>query len=73
MNLLQKLTPEALAKLDQEAKKYPNTIELLKRELAEEENHFLNLKFNTVLTFIRCTDISLDIREIMKLFKDEEV
>lgn len=73
MNLLQKLTPEALAKLDQEAKEYPNTIELLKRELSEEENHFLNLKFNTVLTFIRCTDISLDIREIMKLFKDEEV
>jgi hypothetical protein len=67
MNLLKKLSPEALAKLDQEAIEFPATVAKLKNELMQ-INHVFEIRLDVVLTLVRCTDISFNIKDINNLF-----
>lgn len=67
MNLLQKLSPQALAKLDQEALEFPATVARLKNQLME-VNHVFEIRLDVALTLVRCTDVSFNIRDINNLF-----
>lgn len=67
-NLLEKLQPEFLQKLDEEAKTYPNTIEDLKKTLAK--YYFVT---EVPLGYIcqLCSHLNIDVKllEIFNLFQ----
>jgi len=67
MNLLQRLNPEALAKIDQEALEFPGTVAILKNQLLEVD-HVLDLKFETVLLLTYSLQIELNYTTINELF-----
>jgi len=67
MNLLQRLNPEALAKIDQEALEFPGTVAILKNQLLEVD-HVLDLKFETVLLLTYSLQIKLNYTTINELF-----
>jgi len=67
MNLLQRLNPEALAKLDQEALEFPATVAILKNQLLEVD-HVLDLKFSSVFRLSLILNIEIEFTNINELF-----
>ena len=70
-NLLQRLKPEYLELLNEEAKTYPATVELFKRNLNKTAN-WLQLTYDDLITINRLLKVKIDVTEINNLFKPYE-
>ena len=69
-NLLERMKPEPLAKLNEEVEKYPNTYRHIVNDLKENE-FVIDLKFNTVWHLSNdCIAKSLTLTNITELFND---
>ena len=67
MNLLQRLNPEALAKIEEEALEFPGTVAILKNQLLEVD-HVLDLKFSSVIRLSLILKIEIEFTNINELF-----
>lgn len=68
MNLLQRLKPEVLQAMDEDAKKYPTLIRSLKKELEEQELSPLYLSVNDASYICQYNNTSLDISNLLDCF-----
>lgn len=67
MNLLQRLNPEALAKIEIEALEFPATVAILKNQLLEVD-HVLDLNFSSVIRLSLILNIEMQFTKINELF-----
>lgn len=68
-NLLEKLKPEYLELLDEESKRYPKTVFLL-REYLSSYYSWLELTFDNLLTIQRIFKVEINITNIDNLFDE---
>jgi hypothetical protein len=68
MNLLQRLKPEVLKEMNEDAEKYPSLIRSLKRTLEQEEASPLNLSVNDASYVCQYNNTNLDIANLLDCF-----
>ena len=71
MNLLQRLKPEVLQAMNEDAEKYPSLIRSLKRTLEQEEASPLNLSVNDASYICQYNNKNLDIINLLDCFIKE--
>jgi hypothetical protein len=71
MNLLQRLKPEVLQAMNEDAEKYPNLIASLKTELQAEIGSPLNLSVNDASYICQYNNKNLDIINLLDCFIKE--
>ncbi len=71
MNLLQRLKPEVLQAMNEDAEKYPHLIQSIKNDLAKEQISPLNLTINTASYVCGYAKISLEIVNLLDCFNKE--
>ena len=68
MNLLQRLKPEVLEAMNEDAKLYPNLVESIKKNIEKEEISPLNLSVDIASYVCRYNDTNLDIINLLNCF-----
>ena len=71
MNLLQRLKPEVLQAMNEDAEKYPSLIRSLKRTLEQEEASPLNLSVNDASYICQYNNKNLDIINLLGCFNKD--